>query len=259
LNNPTVGPQELSLARKELGDVHKEMKLINKVLNKSKPSGFKRPLTNRILEVHDYVSSKAEGLRQSGQQCFLMIATGGEPTDENGCTSKKALDDFVNALEKLGSLPIWIVLRLCTDDEKVVAFYQKLDKELDFNLEVLDDHAAEAQEVYSKNPWLNYGLPLHRARENGITDKVFDLIDERKLTASELQRFCYLLFGNDSFDRVPDPNIDWLGFVDHIGRLNSCEENTLNPIKNEKLPWIDMKVLDRMYGKSMGGCQCTIS
>ena len=258
MNNPRVGPQELSLAHNGLGDVHEEQRLINDVLDNSQPSGH-TPLTHHILEVYGFVKSKATSLRQMGQRSVLIITTGGVPTDENGCASKQARDDFVNALEKLGSLPILIVLRLCTDDKEVVSFYQKLDKDLDLDFEVLDDYIAEAQEVYSKNPWLNYGLPIHRARENGINDRVFDLIDERKLTASELYHFCSLLFGDDSFGSVPDPEIDWLNFFDHINYLNSIEMTTLDPIKKEELPWIDMKKLDRMYSRGRGECQCIIS
>jgi hypothetical protein len=50
----------------------------------------------------------------------------------------------------------------------------------------LDDFAGEGQEVHHVNPWLTYGLPLHTAREFGLTEKVFDLLDERALAPSEM-------------------------------------------------------------------------
>jgi len=40
---------------------------------------------------------------------------------------------------------------------------------------------GEAAEVTKENPWLNYALPLHRLREFGFHDRVFDILDERPL------------------------------------------------------------------------------
>ena len=60
------------------------------------------------------------------------------------------------------------------------------NQELEFNLEVLDDFVSEAAELKTFNPWLTYGLPLHLSREFGLQDKLFDLLDERALNASEV-------------------------------------------------------------------------
>ena len=46
-------------------------------------------------------------------------------------------------------------------------------------MDVLDDLEGEAKEVCGPNPWLNYALPLHRAREWGLHKRVFDLLDEK--------------------------------------------------------------------------------
>jgi len=122
---------------------------------------------------------------------------------------------------------------------------------------VLDDYQGEAQEVYDMNPWINYALPIHRMRENGFSDRIFDLIDERALTRSEVRQFCLLVFGRDNFESVPDPNLDWMGFLAEIDRLNALEQNTYNPIKNRVCPYIDTAVLQRKYGDG-NGCQCAI-
>ena len=45
-------------------------------------------------------------------------------------------------------LPIWIVIRLCTDEAAVTEFYNSLDEELELNLEVVDEYKSEAKEVY---------------------------------------------------------------------------------------------------------------
>ena len=147
LNDPKgPGPLELPIAQRDITDIFTEQKFIEHTLNQHEPIGF-TPLTSRIMEVHDHVLPQAKRLRQNGEKCLLVLLTGGVPTDEKGCASEKARDDFVTAIEKLGELPVCFVLRLCTEDKEVVAFYQRLDAKFDFSLEVLDDHLAEAQEV----------------------------------------------------------------------------------------------------------------
>ena len=54
---------------------------------------------------------------------------------------------------------------------------------LEFNLEVLDDFLAEAKEVNRYNRWLNYALPMHRCRELGYHDRLFDLLGMPSLSS----------------------------------------------------------------------------
>ena len=69
-----------------------------------------------------------------------------------------------------------MVIRLCTNEKKVTEFYNQIDEVLEFNLEVLDDYLDEAKEVHRHNKWLNYALPMHRCRELGYHDRLFDLL-----------------------------------------------------------------------------------
>lgn len=68
------------------------------------------------------------------------------------------------------------MIRLCTNEKKVTEFYNQIDEVLEFNLEVLDDYLDEAKEVHKHNKWLNYALPMHRCRELGYHDRLFDLL-----------------------------------------------------------------------------------
>jgi hypothetical protein len=183
----------------------------------------------------------------------VILATDGLPTDVNGYGGDAITQEFIKALRALEGLPIWLVIRLCTDEDKVTAFYNQLDTLLELSLEVLDDFLGEAREVYGVNPWLNYGLPMHRCRELGYHDRLFDLIDERLLTKGELREFCVLLFGTD-IDAIPDPASEWKNFVLYVqGRLK-LEQTQWNAMKKKPTPWIDLKALNKCYNKG----KCTI-
>eukprot|EP00521_Asterionellopsis_glacialis_P017026 CAMPEP_0195291352 /NCGR_PEP_ID=MMETSP0707-20130614/7745_1 /TAXON_ID=33640 /ORGANISM="Asterionellopsis glacialis, Strain CCMP134" /LENGTH=395 /DNA_ID=CAMNT_0040351657 /DNA_START=52 /DNA_END=1239 /DNA_ORIENTATION=+ len=248
LNHPgaTVGEQQFDVANAP-GTAAESMQNAMSIMNKARPGGC-TPLTKHILDIHSSIRQMAPDLRQSGKRVVIVLATDGLPTDELGYGGIEQQQQFVESLRMLEGFPVWIVIRLCTDEDDVVDFYNDLDEQLELSLEVLDDFCAEALEVYEHNKWLNYALPLHRCRELGYYDRVFDMIDERSLTKSELRDFCALLFGKDHFDGVPDPSIDWKGFMKEVSILLEKEEKQWNPVKKRVMPWIDLKKLNKKYG-----------
>ena len=58
--------------------------------------------------------------------------------------------NFVNVFKTLEGLPIWIVIRLCTDDSKIVKYYNDLNSQLEYSVLVLDNFIEEAKEVHMK-------------------------------------------------------------------------------------------------------------
>eukprot|EP00567_Pseudictyota_dubia_P001872 CAMPEP_0197464544 /NCGR_PEP_ID=MMETSP1175-20131217/64074_1 /TAXON_ID=1003142 /ORGANISM="Triceratium dubium, Strain CCMP147" /LENGTH=435 /DNA_ID=CAMNT_0043000525 /DNA_START=110 /DNA_END=1417 /DNA_ORIENTATION=- len=289
LNNPgaRVGQQEFSVAGSgEKGSAQRDYHAARSIMTKTSPSGL-TPLNDHILYIHERIRAMAPALERDGKKAVIVLASDGLPTDELGysseyasnqfiqsmrlleglpvwivirlCTDEEevyASNQFIQSMRLLEGLPVWIVIRLCTDEEEVVSFYNDIDQQLELSIDVLDDLEAEAQEVHAFNSWLNYALPLHRIREFGFNERVFDLIDERKLTKSELRQFCLLLFGEAQFDGVPDPSVDWPGFLNDIERMVRNEKGQWNPIKKKVLPWIDTRQLDKMYGDP--GCVCVI-
>jgi hypothetical protein len=131
------------------------------------PSG-NTPLCTHITNVIRQIQVREHQLRDANQMACLIIATDGLPTDGN----------IVDIMSPLKNLPVWVVLRLCTSDDRVVEYWNSVDKELELNMEVLDDFAGEAREIHKVNPWLTYGEPLHRMREFGVHTKEIDLLDE---------------------------------------------------------------------------------
>lgn len=121
------------------------------------PDG-KTPLCQHINEIVEQIRMYESHLRSNGQKACLIIATDGIATDGN----------MVEAMRPLKDLPVWVVVRLCTDEVEVCEFWNNVDKELELEMDVLDDLFAEATEVARFNRWLTYCEPLHRIREFGV-------------------------------------------------------------------------------------------
>ena len=51
-------------------------------------------------------------------------------------------------MRPLQQLPVWIVIRLCTDEDKMVDYWNTVDGEIELNMDVIDDHNGEAREIY---------------------------------------------------------------------------------------------------------------
>lgn len=255
LNDPgrMVGPQQFSIAERGSDRVSEDLAIALSTIQNASPTGV-TPLTEHIREIRANIVDMKDELFGTGQKVVIVLATDGLPSNSYGASNKQTLNEFRDALRSLEGLPVWIVVRLCTDEDNVVEFYNNLDSQLELSLEVIDDFAGEAEEVFEHNKWLNYALPLHRIREMGFSHKLFDLLDERKFTKEELRQFFVLIFGADKFDGVPDPQIDWKGFIGRIALISNGEKQQWNPIKKKMMPWIDIRKLNSVYGDN--ACIC---
>jgi len=224
------------------------------IMMSTRPTGA-TPLTEHILDIREEISSYANMLKSEGKRAVVVIATDGVPSDEYGYNSDLTKDQFMKALRSLEGLPVWLVIRLCTDDDNTVEFYNDIDEQLEVSIDVLDDFEGEAKEICEHNSWINYALPIHRMRELGFYDRSFDMIDERSLTKSEIRDYCAILFGEEHLDGIPDPFVDWKGFVSKISDIVHKGKHYWNPLKKKMMPLIDTKLLYRKYGHA--NC-CTI-
>jgi len=236
--------------------IENDLSKAKKSMMKTYPTGI-TPLARHVREIRENIKSMLPNLTSQSKRVAVILATDGLPTDDYGMTGAKERREFIEAVKTLEGLPIWIVIRLCTDDDEVVNFYNDIDSQLELSIEVLDDFEAEAKEVYEHNKWLNYTLALHRCREMGYYHRLFDLLDERLLTKGELREFCYILFGSDAFDSVPDAEADWEGFLKAISNIVENEKEQWNPMKKSPQKLIDLKVLSMVYNPTP--ICCTVS
>ena len=118
---------------------------------------------------------------------------------------------------------------------------------------MLDNFTDEAQEMYKHNKWINYTLPLHRMREMGFSNRIFDLLDERSLTIDEVREFCFLIFGSSHFDGVPEPSVDMKGFLKKLDKIVGKEQKQWHPMKRKLRPLVDVEKIAEIHGEG-----CTI-
>ncbi len=230
------------------GDLEAQLEAVRRMVG-SAPCG-RTPLCAQIKEVTQMVAAQADALRANGQRACVVIASDGAATD----------GDVVAAMRPLQHLPAWVVVRLCTDDERVLRYWNAVDEDLELEMEVLDDLGGEAAEVGALNGWLTYGHQLHRLREWGCSSRVFDLLDEKGLGAAEMRELVELLLGPPATD-LPDPQLDYDAFEAALKPLLASQSTVWCPRARRQVPWVDERKLRRAYRHqcSADGCHaCSI-
>jgi hypothetical protein len=209
--------------------------ILESILSESPGGGT--PLCRHIRDVIEKVREIEPVLRSAGKRAAIIIATDGEASD----------GDLVNAMIPLQSLPVWVVVRLCTDDSGVVNYWNSIDEKLEVDIDVIDDMLGEANEVHSVNPWLNYCEPLHRLREFGVFMKDLDMLDERLLSAEQMRSVCALVF-NVPVSMIPHPEVDFEGFIQYISTFANDTPKAYSLAKRKYMPLVDVTTLRAMYG-----------
>jgi len=149
----------------------------------------------------------------TGQCVVLVVATDGVPTG-NGY-SVDARTDFMNALRSLmNDQSVHVVLRLCTNEDSVIDFYNEVESDLEMPLDVLDDLEGESREIYKQgNGWFTYTPEIHRFREGGTFLSLFDVMDERRLNPSEAALLAQLLLRDKDDAPLPFESDEFLDRV----------------------------------------------
>jgi len=222
-------------------------------LRQNPPRGV-TPIALRLAEIRQRVASEAQELAARGQLIFLTIVTDGLPTSSaKGTSTERDREDLVEELRRLAAeLPVQLVVRLCTDEDDVVAFYDKIDEEMELPLDVLDDLKGEAQQLAEKgNDWFVYTPLLHRIREAGTLCKLLDDLDERRFSQFEARRLVQLL----SPDPAPELSSgDVKAFLASAARVASAG-HVFDPLTSQRRPFVDSKKLGRLM-RPAGAITC---
>lgn len=196
----------------------------------SEPHGD-TPLNAALAAVTADIARVADALRAANKRAVVVIATDGEPSD----------GDCRDALHALSKLPVTVRVRVCTNKEGVLEYWNTVDKTCESSLDVMDDVFNEALEVSKFNNWLTYSPLLHHIREFGCQCKVVDHLDERTLTPAEIREFVLLVFGKANDATLPDPETDLPMFSAAVTKLINAAPPLWNLIMKKKTPWIDLK------------------
>jgi hypothetical protein len=243
---PDVGPQRFSVACGKNDDLSKEREIANDIIQSVKLNQSRNPLTSQLRRIEKRIAKIAPRLISEKKHVTVTLCTEGKPTDEMGNGGMAIMQEFVDSLVSLTKLPVKIVIRLCTDNEEVTDFFNRLDSKLD-DIQVLDDYFGEAMEVYLHNPWLTYAFGLHSLREAGIATDLISELDERCFTIEDIHHFCKeFITGEDA--NLPHPR-NWVAFITSLEGILSKEQEQWNPVKKKQTPWIDIKKLEEMFGR----------
>ena len=198
------------------------------------PAGSKH-ICRLLHEVVNQVRWIEDILTITNKQALLIILTDGESTDGN----------IIDALKPYEGLPVHIIVRLCTDEQTVVAYWRNLVAHVDVNITILTGVVNEATRVSHVNKWMAYGQHLQTAREFGI---ITEPPLTRELTCSEIQSLANMLLlpPETSF---PNAETDWKGFVQAVRKhMEKRKKNNTVPVawcplRKTTVPWIDVDAL----------------
>ena len=231
-------------------DGEKGLKKIQSVLE-DPPSGV-TPLCKHLKLFIDEIEHNAHSLREHRRKAIICIFTDGAASD----------GELITVLNRLTALPVWLVVRLSTNETEVVDYWNSMDARLEVDMDILDDPLAEAIEVHRFNPWLSYSHYFHRIREFGVTLREVDSLDEQGLSPVQIRRLMARVCGV-AFEMFPDPIVNLPAFLTF---LHECEKK-LHPKLVHNLffkrpePWFlanDLKQHIRWYGKKAQKSSCAL-
>jgi hypothetical protein len=141
------------------------------------------PICKAVNEVVTKMRAMEAGLRESGKKALLVILTDGASSD----------GDVVAALKPLEGMPVQIIIRVSTDDNVVIEYWNNVNTSIDINVLMLDEIEHEGVQIEEVNSWLTYGPALHRAREYGAALSFLDNVDYCQLSQEDIKSTVQML------------------------------------------------------------------
>jgi len=237
-------------------DSKTDVQTLERLLQQNPPRGV-TPLADRLAEIHRRIAAQAQELALQGQMVFLTIVTDGLPTSvDSGTSTASDKDALIKQLRGIATkLPVQLVIRLCTNDDEVVRFYNEIDEEAEFPMDVLDDLNGEATEIAKAgNDWFVYTPLLHRIREAGTLCKLLDDIDERSFGKVEMQRFVQLMSPDQTSCQLSCVDPD--NFLAQVSRIAANAPPVFDSLSGKAKPFVDTTKLRRRLRIGGGGFAC---
>jgi hypothetical protein len=127
-------PKRFNVAWGERQDFQKEKEQARQIMKEIKYqlNADAIPLARQMRKIEAFLSREAPRLRERDEYIGIVICTQGEPTDERGRTGPEPLRQFMKNFASLSELPVKIIVRLCTDNDVIVNFYNTLDTKYDW-------------------------------------------------------------------------------------------------------------------------------
>jgi hypothetical protein len=238
-----VGPQQIGVSASKNLSASEELTRLNAVLQKIRPTGATTPIQYHLEDLMPTLHALAPKLEEQQRRIVISICTDSIPTDVDGLESPEIIDAFMSTLKTIMEWPVHIVLRLLTDEERVVQFYDHMSRQ-NSNLQVLDDYLTECKQVQKYNPWFHYGYPLHLCREQGIQIPILEALSKRALSGTEPLAAVMIIFNQIQ----PHDHISYVHFRKQVEAWNKEAGVSWSPVKKRVVPWIDMKKLDQVCG-----------
>ena len=173
----------------------------------------KKPILARMLSIDNIRGSTPldmitnefkrflDGAKLSNETICYNLITDGEPNNKNL---------FRSSLQSLARThSVFIVVNLCTDEERVIEYYNELDTQIGneiSGLDVIDDLEGEQREVTKAgNDWFVYSFGIHLARMSGCYSVVGDGMDEGVLPIPYIHKLIKEVLKLNSTANIMEP------------------------------------------------------
>eukprot|EP00241_Pyramimonas_parkeae_P005570 CAMPEP_0114243508 /NCGR_PEP_ID=MMETSP0058-20121206/10828_1 /TAXON_ID=36894 /ORGANISM="Pyramimonas parkeae, CCMP726" /LENGTH=344 /DNA_ID=CAMNT_0001356355 /DNA_START=18 /DNA_END=1052 /DNA_ORIENTATION=+ len=240
-NNLTAG-QDFCEINPHRGNLQDQVQAVRQMVDNSGPDGG-TPLAKCIEAVGKLIKDDMESILEKDKRGYLVLVTDGLPD-----TGK---DQMVTEIRKLCvAYELFVVVRLCTAEQNVVDYYNKVDEEVEFSLDVLCNLEAEAREIKAVNPWLSYFPELHAIREGGTNLRLLDLLDERPFTGDETAKFIQMIMHCKGDNPMPG----WREVDKYMQALNELDRRrpkVYNPCDRTMKSMVDMEEVRKALTASL--------
>jgi len=137
---------------------------------------------------------------------------------------------------------VHVTIRLCTDDTKVIDYWQYINELSGYKLYILNNIYVKINKVLQYNPWFTYCEKIHRIYECGDLIELFYYIDEQPLTISEIHHFSEYLI--DKY--LPNPKYSLDNFMLNLKTEINKLKMVINPINKKHGFWININKINNI-------------